>query len=250
MNARVLTEASRVELLLFLRDPITLVFAVALPVVNIVVLGSVFGDTPDPTGAVFRGVGGSTYYTPAYIALVAASVGLISVPTQLAGYRERGVLRRMRASGLPVSAVVSAQLAVGLGLALVGAVIVTALSFLTNDPVAPDDVAGVVAAFMVGTVAMILLGVALGAILPTARAAQGAGVLLWFVLLILGGAGPPPEVLPHAMNVVGTGTPLRPLVLAMQGPWFAGGWDVAMLLVLVAIGAVSWGVATWRLHRD
>ena len=250
MNGKVLAESSRVELLLFLRDPVTLVFALALPVVNIVVLGGVFGDQPDPNGSVFRGVGGSTYYTPAYIGLVAASVGLISIPTQLAGYRERGVLRRMRASGLPVSAVVSAQLAVGLGLAVVGAVIVTALSFLTNDPLPPDDVAGVLVAFLVGTVAMILLGVALGALLPTARAAQGAGVLLWFVLLILGGAGPPPEVLPSAMNVLGTVTPMHPLVLALQGPWFLGAWDVAMLGTLVLIGAVSWAVAAWRLSRD
>jgi ABC-2 type transport system permease protein len=250
VNGRVLAESSRVELQLLLREPVTLVFALALPVVNVVVLGAVFGDQPDPTGEVFRGVGGSTYYTPAYIALVSAGVGLISVPTQLAGYRERGVLRRMRASGFPVSAVVGAQLGVGLVLAAVGAVIVTLVSFLSNEPEAPDDVAGLVVAFLVGSIAVILLGVALGALLPTARAAQGAGVLLWFVLLILGGAGPPPEVLPDAMNTVGLLTPMRPLVLALQGPWFAGGWDVAMLAVLAGIGAVSWAIAAWRLRRD
>jgi ABC-2 type transport system permease protein len=197
-----------------------------------------------------RGVGGSTYYTPAYISLVAASVGLISVPTQLAGYRERGVLRRMRASGLPVSAVLGAQLAVGLGLATVGAAVVTAFSFLTNEPEPPEDPVGVVVAFLVGTVALILLGILLGAVLPTARAAQGAGVLLWFVLLILGGAGPPPEVLPDAMGTVGALTPLRPLVLALQDPWFSGAWNAAMLAVLVGIGAVSWALASWRLRRD
>jgi ABC-2 type transport system permease protein len=250
VNGRVLTESSRVELLLLLREPVTLVFALALPVVNIIVLGGVFGDQPDPTGDVFRGVGGSTYYTPAYVALVAAGVGLISVPTQLAGYRERGVLRRMRASGLPVTAVVGAQLGVGLALAAVGSVVVVAFSFLTNDPEPPDDIVGVLVAFLVGSVALILLGVALGALLPTARAAQGAGVLLWFVLLILGGAGPPPEVLPDSMGTVGLLTPLRPLVLALQNPWFAGGWDLAMLAVLVGIGAVSWAVAAWRLRRD
>ena len=250
MNGRVAVETGRMELLLLLREPVTLVFALALPVVNVVVLGGVFGDQPDPTGAVFRGVGGSTYYTPAYIALVSASVGLISVPTQLAGYRERGVLRRLRASGLPVSAVLSAQLAVGLGLAAVGAVVVTAVSFLTNDPARPADVPGLVVAFLVGTVALILLGLVLGALLPTARAAQGAGVLIWFVLLILGGAGPPPEVLPSAMGAVGRMTPLRPLVIALQDPWFGSGWNVGMLAVLVGIGALSWAAAALRLRRD
>lgn len=250
MNARVLRESSRVELLLLLREPVTLVFALALPIVNVIVLGGVFGDTPDPTGQVFRGVGGSTYYTPAYIALVAASVGLISVPTQLAGYRERGVLRRMRASGLPVTSLLGAQVGVGLGLGIVGAAAVAGVSFLTNHPEPPDDVVGVAVAFVVGSVALSLLGILLGAVLPTARAAQGAGVLLWFVLLILGGAGPPPEVLPSAMETVGAVTPLRPLVRALQDPWFAGGWDLAGLAALVAIGAVSWALAAWRLARD
>jgi ABC-2 type transport system permease protein len=250
VNGRVLAESARVELLLLLREPVTLVFALALPIVNVIVLGGVFGDQPDPSGEVFRGVGGSTYYTPAYIALVSASVGLISVPTQLAGYRERGVLRRMRASGLPVTAVLGSQLAVGVGLAAVGAVVVTAFSFLSNEPEAPVALGGVVLAFLIGTVALILLGILLGACLPTARAAQGAGVLLWFVLLILGGAGPPPEVLPDAMGTVGMFTPLRPLVVALQDPWFTGVTNVAMLAVLVGLGAVSWALAAWRLRRE
>jgi ABC-2 type transport system permease protein len=243
MNPRALREASRVELLLLLREPVTLVFALALPVVNVLVMGAVFGDTPDPTETVFRGVGGSTFYTPAYVALTAASVGLIAVPTQLAGYREHGVLRRLRAAGMPVSAVLGAQLAVALVLSLTGGALVAAISFAANDPLVPDDPAGVGFAFVLGAVSLTLLGLMLGALLPTARAAQGAGVMLWFLVLILGGAGPPPEVLPDTMSTVATLTPLRPLVIAMQDPWFAGGWNPGMLAVLVGIGGISGLVA-------
>jgi len=250
VSGRVLVETSRVELLLLLREPVTLVFALALPVVNVVVLGAVFGDTPDPTGRVFSGVGGATFYTPAYIALVAASVGLVSVPTQLAGYRERGVLRRMRASGMPVSALLSAQLSVGLALTVVGAAVVAALSVAVNHPQGPRQAGGVAVAFLVGSLSLLALGVLLGALLPTARAAQGAGVLLWFVLLILGGAGPPPEVLPSAMNAVGQVTPLRPVVRALQEPWFTGSWDLPALGALVAVGVGSLLVAGWRLSRE
>lgn len=250
MKLRVVKEASRVELVLFLRDPVTLVFALALPVLFVVVMGAVFGDQPDPNGEFYGGVGGSTYYTPAYIGLAAASVGLISVPAQIAGYRENGVLRRMRASGLPASAVVSAQLAVGLGLAAAGGLVVTAVSFLANKVHPPDDLVGVVVAFMVGAVAMILLGVALGSLLPTARAAQGAGVLIWFVLIFVGGAGPPPEALPRTMDLLGRLTPMRPLVVALQGPWYAGGWELLDLAALLGLALLGWAVAAWRLRRD
>jgi ABC-2 type transport system permease protein len=250
MNLRPWRESARVELALFLREPMTVVFALALPVVFVVVLGAVFGDTPDPNEDVFRGVGGSTYYAPAFVALAAASVGLVILPTHLAGYRERGVLRRIRAAGIPVSAVLLGQVAVALALSAVGGVLVTAVSFLTAEPAAVVDPWGVVVAVVVGAVAFALLGVALGALLPTARAAQGAGMLIWFLVFMLGGAGPPPEVLPNVMATIGGCTPLRPLITAMQDPWFGYGWNLGQLGVLVGIGAVSWAVAAFRLARD
>ncbi|HEX2705073.1 MAG TPA: ABC transporter permease, partial [Candidatus Lustribacter sp.] len=221
MKGRVLVESSRVEFLLWLRDPITLVFALALPVLNVAVLAGVFGDQPDPSGEVFRGVGGSTYYTPAYIALVAASVGLIAVPTQLAEYRDQGVLRRFRSAGLPVWAVLGGQIVVGLALSVVGAAFVVALSFIAYEPVGPDHPGGVAVAFLIGTVAFLMLGLMLGCLLPTARAAQDASAL----------GGPPPEVLPDIMHTLGSLTPLHPMVVALQDPWFGDGWNTSMLAV-------------------
>lgn len=250
MNARPWVEAARTELLLFVREPMTVVFALALPMVFVVVLGAVFGDTPDPTADVFRGVGGSTYYTPAYLALVAASVGLIILPTHLAGYRERGVLRRIRGAGIPVGAVLVGQVSVALVLSLVGGVLVVVTAFATLEPLAADDWLGVAVATVVGAVAFALLGLALGVLLPTARAAQGAGILLWFLVFMLGGAGPPPAVLPDTMATIGDWTPLRPMVTALQDAWFGDGWNLGLLAALGGIGVVGWAVAAWRLRRD
>jgi len=250
VNPRPWLESARVELLLFVREPMTVVFALVMPAVFVLVLSGVFGDTPDPSGAVFRGVGGSTYYTPAYIGLAAASVGLILLPTHLAGYRERGVLRRLRASGVPVTAVLLGQVAVALALSLAGGLLVVAVSFLSADPVGAVDPWGVLVAGTVGALAFALLGLALGALLPSSRAAQGAGVLLWFLVFMLGGAGPPPEVLPGVMSDIGDFTPLRPLIIALQDPWFGNGWNGGRLAVLVGIGAVAWAVAAFRLSRD
>ena len=250
MNARPWLEAARTELLLFVREPMTVVFALVMPMVFVVVLGAVFGDTPDPAADVFRGVGGSTYYTPAYIALAAASVGLIILPTHLAGYRERGVLRRIRGAGIPVGAVLVGQVAVALALSLVGGVLVVATAFATLEPEAAVEPVGVVVAAVIGAVAFALLGLALGVLLPTARAAQGAGILLWFLVFMLGGAGPPPAVLPDTMATIGDWTPLRPMITALQDPWFGAGWNPALLGVLAGVGVAGWSVAAWRLRRD
>ncbi len=250
VNGRPWRESARTELLLFVREPMTVIFALAMPAVFVLVLGSVFGDTPDQNGDVFRGVGGSTYYTPAYIALAAASVGLIILPTHLAGYRERGVLRRIRGAGIPVSAVLFGQVAVAVALSAAGGLLVVATAFASINPQGAADVAGVVVAGLVGALAFALIGLALGVLLPTARAAQGAGILVWFLVFMLGGAGPPPAVLPAAMATLGDWTPLHPMIAALQDPWFGLGWNIRMLGVLVGVGVAAWAVAAWRLGRD
>ena len=47
-----------VELKLFFREPLTIVFTFALPVVFLLVMGGVFGNTPDTSSLqIYRGVG-------------------------------------------------------------------------------------------------------------------------------------------------------------------------------------------------
>lgn len=234
-----------IELKLLLREPLTLIFALALPVVILVILGGVFGN--DPEADVFRGVGAMSYYVPAYLALVVASVAIVSVPTHLAGNRERGVLRRFDASGVPVWAVVTAEIAVSVVIAAVSVVVLLVAASLFYDFSAPDAPWLVAVAFVVGALAFAAFGVLLGAVLPTARAAQGLGVMLWFVMLFLGGAGPPPEVLSAAMRTVGDATPLPYAVRAFQDGWL--GLDPGLAWPgLVALGILS-TVAALALFR-
>ena len=70
------------------------------------------------------------WYVPSYIALVIASIGTISLPVHLSSYRERGVLRRFRASGVSEAALLGSQLLVSLGIALVGALTITILGIV------------------------------------------------------------------------------------------------------------------------
>lgn len=244
---RSLRSMSWLEIKLFLREPMTVVFTLALPVVVLYVLGGVFGnEARTGVDVPFRGVGAMNYYVPAYVGLVLASIGLIGLPVHLASYRERGVLRRFRASGLPASAVFGAQIVKSLVIAVLGSALVVVLGRLSYDAALPDDPVGVVVAFLVGLLAFCAIGLLLGALMPTARAAQGAGVLLWFVMLIVAGAGPPREVLTDAMRTVGDYTPLAHVVTALQDPWLGFGWNAAELGVVGAVFAVCGGLALWR----
>ena len=60
-----------VELKLFLREPLTVVFALVLPLIILVVMAGVFGNAPDPE--YYGGHGPMDFYTPAYVGLVVAA---------------------------------------------------------------------------------------------------------------------------------------------------------------------------------
>lgn len=244
---RVLAKATWVELKLLTREPLTLVFALALPVVLLFVLGGVFGNVPDPD--VYRGVGAIDYYVPAYIALVTASMGLIGLPVHLAAYREQGVLRRFRASAVPVPAVLGAHLVVTMVLAAIASLLMVASAALAYDIAAPAEAGWVVLAFALGALTFSGIGMLLGSLLPTARAAQGAGVLLWFVMLILAGAGPPREVMTTTMQQIGDAMPLRYVILVVQDPWLGLGWNSSAMATVLAflLGAgVLLAAIQWR----
>jgi ABC-2 type transport system permease protein len=246
---RSLGEMTWVELKLFAREPLTVVFVLVLPVVVLYILNGVFGGQP-PDPSVWAGVGAVDFYTSSYVALVAATVGVLSLPVHLAGYREQGVIRRFRASALSPAALVGAHVVVAALTATVGSVLLSTVSILGYDATPPRDWLGLIAAFLLVAVAFAALGALLGFVLPTARAAQGLGVLLFFVFLMLGGAGPPREVLPSTMARMSDAIPVTYAGDLLRGPWLGTQWDPAAAAVMLGLLLVSAVLTVWRLRSQ
>ena len=230
-----------VEIKLFVRDPVTVVFTLALPILFLVVMGGVFGN--EPSTQVYRGVGAMNYYMPAYYGLVMMAIGTVALPVHIAAYRERGVLRRFRASSFSVWSVLGSQMMVSFAIAIAGSILVTVIGLLAYSPELPKMTAYLLAAFVLGTICFASFGFFLGAILPSTRSAQGIGLILFFIMMILGGAGPPPEVLTGAMGVVGKMTPLRPVILILQDPYLGFGWNVGASLIVAGMTVASAALA-------
>lgn len=242
---KTLVKMTGLELKLFLREPLTVLFAFALPLVILFVMGGVFGNEAE--AGFYEGQGPMNYYVPAYVALVTASVGLISLPTHIAANREAGVLKRYRASGMATWAIVGAEVLVTFVIATVSAALLLAVAIPLHDVVAPESIPLVVAGFALSGLAFAAIGVLLGAVLPSSRAAQALGVMLWFVMIMVGGAGPPPEVMTGVMGTVGDLTPLRHAINVLQDGWLGldpeGSW-----LIVAGITVVS-GLAAARFFR-
>lgn len=79
------------------------------------------------------------------------------------------------------------------------------------------------------------IGVLLGAVMPSARAAQGIGLMLFFAMMFLSGTDGPREILGDVMRNVGEIFPLTHSFIVMQDPWIGFGINVDRLAIIAVI---------------
>jgi ABC-2 type transport system permease protein len=235
----------RAELRLVLREPLVLAFVFAFPVVTVLVIAGSFG-AEDADG--FGGLDPAQWYVSSYLAVVAAAVGLVMVPVHVAAYRERGVLRRFAAAGFPRWSFALASLVVGTLLTLVGSVVLLAFAAPVYGLPPVHRPLWTVAGVQVGALAMTSIGLLLGSLLPSARAAQGVGLLAFFPSFLLGGGGPPPEVLGDGMRRVADLLPLTHVTASIRDPWLGTGTGAGHLAIVAGFLVVS-ALGWWRSVR-
>ena len=82
------------ELTLFVRERAGLFWGIGFPVVLLIIFGAI-PSFRQPVTAADRQVSVLDAYVPILVAFVLAMIALNVIPPVLAGYREKGVLRRM-----------------------------------------------------------------------------------------------------------------------------------------------------------
>lgn len=110
-----MTTLTRTEARLYLRDPAPLLVVVLLPAAVLAALGAI-PALREPS-AVFGGLRFTEYFAPSLLAIAIAASGLQTMPTTLATYRERGILRRLSTTPMRPSAVLLAQLVINVAAA-------------------------------------------------------------------------------------------------------------------------------------
>lgn len=233
------------ETKLAIREPSVAVFALAFPLILLYLLLNSFGTQPDPD---FSGVNTADYYVPAYIAGTIAALGLIAIPVHLAAYRERGVLRRYRASGISAGSVLVAQTLVAGATVAAASLVMTALAGASYELSEPSSALALVGGMALTTITFCSLGVALASLLETARAAQAIGLLLFFGGFFISGGGPPKEILPDGVALAADLFVFSHAVDVLQEAWWQGTWHVTGAAVLLGVLALSVAVAVRRLR--
>jgi ABC-2 type transport system permease protein len=241
-----LTQLTLTEVKLFLRDPTAVFFAVVFPPLLLGILGAIpaFRQPSEDLG----GQRVIDLYVPIMIAFVLAILALSVVPTYLATYREKGILRRLATTPVRPSGLLLAQLAMGIGMALVAVALVLGVGVVAFGTPMPEQLLGYLVAFVLAAAASFAVGLLIAAVAPSGKAASGIGSVLFFPMMFLAGLYLPREVMPAMLRRIGEFTPLGAGVQALQDAT-TGAWPRPLHLAVLAAFAIAASLAAAKLFR-
>jgi ABC-2 type transport system permease protein len=241
-----LRKLTLVEFKLFLREHIAVFFGLVFPPMLLVILGSIpaFREPSKDLG----GLRVIDLYVPIVIALGLAFMALSTLPTALATYRERGILRRLATTPVGPTRMLLAQLIMNAALAVVVTGVLLGIGTIAFGTDAPHNVIGFLAAFVLAAASLLAIGLLIAAAAPSGRAATGIGVLLFYPLNFFAGLWVPREAMPEVLRRISDYTPLGAGVQSLRDT-LAGAWPQPLHLAVMAAFALAAGLAAARSFR-
>jgi ABC-2 type transport system permease protein len=240
-NSALALHQFRYDQKVFWRNPASVFFTVALPLIFLVIFATIFGnDTLEELG----GIKTTTYYVPAIVTLAVVSATLQSLAINLTVDRENGILKRGRGTPLPGWAFFAGRVGNSVVVSILLLVVVTAVGRLVYDVAVPwDRLPAVLVTLVVGAAAFCCLGVALTAAIPSEDAAAPIANVAVLPLYFLSGVFIPETEIPDGVLKVADLFPIRhffeAFFTAFDPNTVGAGFEWGHLAVVAAWGALG-----------
>jgi ABC-2 type transport system permease protein len=240
MNAAALTlSQARYVNKAYWRSPASAFFALAYPLMFLVIFTSIFRNSTVQFGA--RSVNEATYYVPAMVALAVITVCFNNIAVAITFQRESGVLKRVNGTPLPSATFFGARILHAV-LVSVLLVIITAgfgRAFYSADIPTGATLLRMLVMLAVAAAAFCALGFAISSVIPNADASLPIVNAIILPLLFLSGVFIPLGNNPPAwMLWAGRIFPVRHFLSGMQAGFLGAPFNWTDVLVVAA-----WGLA-------
>lgn len=238
----------RFEQRVFWRNPASLFFTVAFPIILLVIFGTIFGSSA------IRGHGGieaTEYYVPAIISLAVISATMQSLAMSLVIARESGRLKRGRGTPMPSWALIAGRVG---NAAIVSVLMLAALAvigrLLFSVAIPWERLPAIALVLLIGAAAFACLGIALSIAVPSQDAAAPVVNAVLLPLYFLSGIFIPDQELSGGIISLSEVFPVRHFFQAMLDAYIptTGAIDPVNLIVVAAwgLGALAVGVRWFR----
>ena len=189
---------------------------------------------------------------PVLASLLMALSAITSLVTIVSIYREGGILKRLRATPLSPTVILSAHVIVKLAFTALTLVIMVLAGRQYFPPGTPVPVFSYGVALTFTTAAILSVGFLIASVVPTARFAQPIAAVILYPMVALSGLFFPIDTLPQWLRLIARLLPLGYAVSLLDGIWRGESWslhlgDVAALtLFFLIVTAIASRVFRWE----
>ncbi len=226
------TTIVRTEARLFGRELGTLFWVLLFPTLLLGVLGAVPGFRE--ADADLGGQRGVDLYASVSVLLAIIVAAIMSMPVVLTGYRESGVLRRLRTTPVRPGSLLAAQVTLHAAAALASAVLVLGFARVAYDVALPESFLVYVACLVLAAAATFSVGAVITAVARTSRVAQTVGMIVFFPSMFTAGVYVPVQAMSGRLHDIVVLTPLGAAAEALNDTMVGRNPDLADVLVVVA----------------
>jgi ABC-2 type transport system permease protein len=249
MTATLVLHQLRFDVIAALRNRRTVFFSIALPVLLLVVLTGLYGDS-DQVQAIGRTVDADRAFVPGVMALAVLTSSFIALLMTVAGQRQAGVLKRRRATPVPPLVLILGRALTSTGISVAAVAVMLVIADAAYD-IAPPP--GFVLPMLLGVLGGSLCFAACGyAVAGLVDSPESAGPIVQVILLplqLISGVYFPTSGLPDWLHTVAGIFPLVHVTEAFQHGMLPGPsipWGDLGVMAIWFVGATAIAVKTFR----
>jgi ABC-2 type transport system permease protein len=193
------------------------------------------------------------FLVPGILAMSIMNSGMIGLASAFVSYREKGILRRIKATPFPLSSFIIARIVSQLTIAVVQAGVLIGLARLLFDLRIDGNLGNVLVMVMLGSLAFLSLGFVISSFARNQEAADALANAFSFPMLFLAGVFFPVDSAPAWLQPITRAMPLRYLAdgmrdLMVRGSTLPDEWfNILIMLATAAVGlALSLRLFKWE----
>jgi ABC-2 type transport system permease protein len=230
----------------FWREPASVFFTVALPLIFLVLFTAIFGNQSIQVNG--HSISFATYYIPGILTLSLVSATFVNLSVTVTLERERGGLKRLRTTPAPAWTIIASRTLTACAIALAMLVIVCGVGAIFYGVDLPTNtLPGALLALLVGVFSLTALGFAFTLAIPSANAAPPMTNAIVLPLYFISGIFVPQDQIPDWMDTIAGIFPIRPmfnaLLTAFDPTTTGAGIEWGDLAVIAAWGVAGLAVA-------
>jgi len=184
------------------------------------------------------------FLVPGILAMTIMNSGMLGLASAFVSYRERGILRRIKATPFPLSSFIAARIVSQLLIAVVQAVILVSVGIVAVGLNINGNLIYALVIVIIGSLAFLSLGFVVASFARNQEAADSLANAVTFPMLFLGGVFFPTDAAPGVLQPIIRLLPLRYLADALrnvmvENAGLGAQWlNIGVLTLTAAVGFV------------